>query len=227
LERIYVLGVVAYLSVLYCNRRNESKILLQEDDGHCLQQQQQRGQAAAATAAPDDQSVGSYVVVSTPESHDAEIQGDDSDDEEDVVNLTGSYKLAKNVDFDKFLEAQGIGWALRSAANKAKPVHKITHRGRTIRIQISGIITGDTTYRVDGPPVTSQIRDRTFSDTVQYLDSRDGIRVHKVCQSGGDGKIVVTRQLSSCRTELTMRSKCVFDDGRESVEAVQTFERID
>ena len=61
---------------------------------------------------------------------------------------------------------------------------------------------------------------------MQYLDSGDGIRVQKKCVSGGDGKIFVVRRLSRCGSELTMRSKCVFEDGRESAEAVQTFERI-
>jgi len=207
-ERIYVVGVLAYLSVLFYNHHWQSS-------GIKAKETHERDEVRVA----DD---GSYVVVSPPESLDA----DEEEEDGDIVNLSGTFKLAKNVDFDKFLEAQGIGWALRSAANKARPVHKITHRGRTLRIQITGIITGDTTYKIGGPPVTCQIRDRVFSDTVQYLDSGDGIRVHKKCVSGGDGKILVTRQLSRCGSELTMRSKCVFEDGRESAEAVQTFERV-
>ena len=211
LERMYVLGVLAYLSVLFYNDHSQASRI------RGIGQKAQQDDVRVA----DD---GSYVVVSPPESLGGEE--DNEEDDGDIVNLTGTFKLAKNVDFDKFLEAQGVGWALRSAANKARPVHTITHRGRTLRIQITGIITGDTTYKIGGPPVTSQIRDRVFSDTVQYLDSKDGIRVHKQCVSGGDGKILVTRQLSTCGSELTMRSKCVFEDGRESVEAVQTFERV-
>ena len=214
LERIYVLGVLAYLSVLFYNQQSRTS----------------RIRGVGGNAAQDDDvrvaDDGSYVVVSPPESLDGDQEEEQAEDDGDIVNLSGTFKLAKNVDFDKFLEAQGVGWALRSAANKARPVHTITHRGRTLRIQITGIITGDTTYKIGGPPVTSQIRDRVFSDTVQYLDSKDGIRVHKQCVSGGEGKILVTRQLSRCGSELTMRSKCVFEDGRESVEAVQTFERV-
>lgn len=209
IERIYVVGVLGYLSVLFYKQHRQSSRIKLDADLH-----ERDGLRVA-----DD---GSYVVVSPPESLDA----DEEEEDDDIVNLTGTFKLAKNIDFDKFLEAQGIGWALRSAANKARPVHKITHRGRTLRIQITGIITGDTTYQIGGPPVTSQIRDRVFSDTVSYLDSRDGVRVQKRCVSGGDGKIFVVRQLSRCGSELTMRSKCVFEDGRESAEAVQTFERI-
>ena len=211
LERLYVLGVLAYLSILFYNQHRQTSRI----KGYGQDTEQDDVRIA------DD---GSYVVVSPPESLDGEE--DNEGDDGDIVNLTGTFKLAKNVDFDKFLEAQGVGWALRSAANKARPVHTITHRGRTLRIQITGIITGDTTYKIGGPPVTSQIRDRVFSDTVQYLDSKDGIRVQKQCVSGGEGKILVTRQLSRCGSELTMRSKCVFEDGRESVEAVQTFERV-
>ena len=211
IERIYVVGVLAYLSVLFYNQHRQSSRI---NEGAELYDRDELRVA-------DD---GSYVVVSPPESLDADA--DEEEEDGDIVNLSGTFKLAKNVDFDKFLEAQGVGWALRSAANKARPVHKITHRGRTLRIQITGIITGDTTYQIGGPPVTSQIRDRVFSDTVQYLDSGDGIRVQKKCLSGGTGKIFVTRRLSRCGSELTMRSKCVFEDGRESAEAVQTFERI-
>ena len=210
LERMYVLGVLAYLSVLLYNQHRQTSRI--RDIGENTAQDDVR--------IADD---GSYVVVSALDALDEE---EDNDEDDNIVNLSGTFKLAKNVDFDKFLEAQGVGWALRSAANKARPVHTITHRGRTLRIQITGIITGDTTYKIGGPPVTSQIRDRVFSDTVQYLDSNDGIRVHKQCVSGGEGKILVTRQLSRCGSELTMRSKCVFEDGRESVEAVQTFERV-
>jgi len=203
LERAYVLSALAYLSVIFYNQNLRSSI----------KPDKSAGQDEVSVA--DD---GSYVVVSPG--------SEEEEDDDDVVNLSGTFKLAKNVDFDKFLEAQGVGWALRAAADKARPVHTITHRGRTLRIQITGIITGDTTYKIGGPPVTSQIRDRVFSDTVQYLDSKDGIRVQKKCVSGGDGKIFVTRQLSRCGSELTMRSKCVFPDGRESAEAVQTFERV-
>ena len=39
-------------------------------------------------------------------------------------------------------------------------------------------------------------------------------------------RILVTRQLSADRMRLTMRSRAVFDDGRDSVEAVQEFDRI-
>ncbi|KAL7546121.1 hypothetical protein ACHAWF_009457 [Thalassiosira exigua] len=172
IERMYIVGVLGYLSVLFYNQHRQSSRIKEGAELH-----ERDGPRVA-----DD---GSYVVVYPPES----LNADEEEEDGDIVNLTGTFKLAKNIDFDKFLEAQGIGWALRSAANKARPVHKITHRGRTLRIQITGIITGDTTYQIGGPPVTSQIRDRVFSDTVQYLDS--GIQVQKKCVSGGDGKIFV------------------------------------
>eukprot|EP00566_Odontella_aurita_P001179 CAMPEP_0113585382 /NCGR_PEP_ID=MMETSP0015_2-20120614/33667_1 /TAXON_ID=2838 /ORGANISM="Odontella" /LENGTH=241 /DNA_ID=CAMNT_0000490615 /DNA_START=72 /DNA_END=794 /DNA_ORIENTATION=- /assembly_acc=CAM_ASM_000160 len=117
------------------------------------------------------------------------------------VNLTGSYKLVKNEGFDKFLGAQGVPWALRRAVDKAQPIHHITHTGNEIRIKITGIITSESTFQIGGPPVETQIRGRVFLDTVSYLDSCDGIQVHKVNRRERY-KIIVTRQLNADRGRM-------------------------
>lgn len=142
------------------------------------------------------------------------------------VDLTGTYKLLKNEGFDTFLAAQGVPWALRKAVDRAQPVHHVTHAGDDLRIKITGIITSESTFKIGGPPVQTEIRGRVFLDTVTYLESSDGIRVHKDNRKDRY-KIVVTRQLTPDRTHMVMRSRATFDDeGKESVEAKQTFIRI-
>jgi hypothetical protein len=89
--------------------------------------------------------------------------------QEQPINLTGNYKLVQNDNFEEFLKAQGVPWFLVSAANKARPIHKITHNGQWITIQIQGIIESETTYQIEGPPVENVIRGRRFQDQVTYL----------------------------------------------------------
>jgi len=145
--------------------------------------------------------------------------------EDGEVNLSGSYKLVKNDNFDGFLEVQGVPWALRRAADAARPTHTITHSGKTITIQIRGIIESETTYQIDGPPVETNIRGRVFRDQMKYLDSGDGIRV---CKEGitEDYNVETIRQLSADKMSITMTSKAIFKDDRADVVCVQRFERI-
>jgi len=58
------------------------------------------------------------------------------------IDLTGSYRLAKNDGFKDFLAAQGVNYVLRTAADKAVTCHHVTHNDTTLRIRVSGIITG-------------------------------------------------------------------------------------
>mmetsp|Transcript_3508 Transcript_3508/g.4878 ORF Transcript_3508/g.4878 Transcript_3508/m.4878 type:complete len:282 (-) Transcript_3508:48-893(-) len=150
---------------------------------------------------------------------------------ESVVDLSGTYKLSKNVKFAEFLQAQGVPWALRCAADKVKPIHTLTHRGDQLRVQISGIVTGDTTYHIGGKKVTpSTLRDRHFNDTATYLEGGDGIRVQKVASDivhDNAKEFIVTRQLTKDRKQIIMRSWALFPDNRETVGMVQYFDRIE
>lgn len=145
--------------------------------------------------------------------------------EEGPINMTGAFKLIMNDNFERFLEVQGVPWALRRAADAARPTHRILHRGKTIRIQIRGIIESETTYQIDGPPVTINIRGRIFRDRVTYLETGDGIRVCKEATKE-NYNIEVTRRLSEDRKTITMTSRAIFKDGREPVQSVQIFERV-
>jgi hypothetical protein len=143
------------------------------------------------------------------------------------VNMNGSFKLVKNDNFDGFLAAQGIPWALRRAADQARPTHCFTHVGDMITIKITGIIESQTTYEIGAAvPKETSIRGRVFQDTISYLGTNDGIQSHKKAVTE-DYDLHVTRQLASDGMSLTMTSKAIFHDDREDVVSIQLFERIE
>ena len=146
--------------------------------------------------------------------------------EEGKVNMNGAFKLVKNDNFDGFLAAQGIPWALRRAADRARPTHRFSHVGDTITIKITGIIESETTYEIGGPPMGTSIRGRVFEDVISYLETNDGIKSEKKALTE-DYDIVVLRQLAPDRMSLTMTSKAIFHDDREDVVAIQVFERVE
>mmetsp|Transcript_11309 Transcript_11309/g.12618 ORF Transcript_11309/g.12618 Transcript_11309/m.12618 type:complete len:252 (+) Transcript_11309:88-843(+) len=145
------------------------------------------------------------------------------EDVDGVVNMTGSYRLHSNDNFEGFLAVQGVPWSLRSLANQARPVHKITHVEKSVTIQIKGIIESQTTYIVDGPPVETNIRGRIFHDSMRYL--KDGIITNKATD-GYD--ITVSRRFTSPnRSILTMTSCAIFkDETKKDVKCVQIFKRV-
>lgn len=178
-----------------------------------------------------------------------QVAGDDPESHEQPINLSGAYKLISNDNFEGFLAVQGVPWALRSAANKARPTHRITHVGSRLTIKIEGIIESQTTYIINGPPVETNVRGRIFEDRVSYLmenesdnDAKDennnnenakciGIIVRKKALTE-DYDVTVQRTLSDDRQRITMKSTAYFrngDDGdrREPVRCVQQFERIE
>ena len=141
------------------------------------------------------------------------------------VNMSGSYLLVRNDNFESFLEVQGVPWALRRAANQARPIHQITHVGKSVTIQIKGIIESQTTYQIDGPPVETNVRGRVFRDQMTYLESGDGIRVSKTAITE-NYDITVTRRLTTDRQTINMTSSASFKDGRPPIESRQVFKRI-
>jgi len=143
------------------------------------------------------------------------------------VDLTGTFKLVENNNFEELLAAQGVPWALRSAANRARPTHKITHQGNLLTIKIEGIIETQTTYQIGGPPTENPVRGRLFRDHVTYLEDKTGIQTLK--HAVNDGYTVrVCRRLAPDRSGLTMTSTVKFDDeSKENVECKQIFQRIE
>ena len=148
------------------------------------------------------------------------------EEEGGVLNLSGSYKLISNENFEGFLETQGVPWALRRAANQARPLHRITHVGKSITIQIKGIIESETTYQVDGPPIQTKIQSRVFEDRMTYLETGDGVQVTKKTLEE-NYTVTVTRRLSKDRQTITLTSRAIFNDGRDPVQSVQIYRRVE
>jgi len=150
-----------------------------------------------------------------------------------VKNMSGRFLLVKNEGFEEFLAAQGVPWALRKAANKACPLHHLTHVGNKVQIAISGIINSQTNYVVNGPPVETQIQGRVFLDHVTYLPTADGICTSKRVQSGATYNLTVARRLLPDGTGMIMTSTALFppseqgQPNKNNVQCIQTFQRID
>jgi hypothetical protein len=142
---------------------------------------------------------------------------------EQPIDLTGAWKLVENKNFEEFLATQGVPWALRSAANRARPTHRITHRGNMLTIKIEGIIESQTTYIINGPKVQCTVRGRLFEDAVSYLPN--GVQVLKRAIEE-KYTIQVCRRLSEDQQKITLTSTATFDDGRDSAQSTQLFSRM-
>jgi len=143
---------------------------------------------------------------------------------EQPIDLTGAWKLVENKNFEEFLATQGVPWPLRSAANRARPTHRITHRGNMLTIKIEGIIESQTTYIINGPKVKGTVRGRLFEDAVSYLPN--GVQMLKRAIEE-KYTIQVCRRLSEDQQKIILTSTATFDDGRDSVQSTQLFARMD
>ena len=151
---------------------------------------------------------------------------EDTANDDQPFNLSGAFKLISNEGFDDFLAVQGIPWAIRRAANQARPVHRIFHRGNQLTIKIEGIIESQTTYIIGGPPVETNVRGRIFEDKVTYLETGTGILVSKTSLTE-DYDVTVQRELSDDRQRIYMTSTAYFRDDRDDIESKQVFQRIE
>ena len=148
-------------------------------------------------------------------------------EQQQPIDLTGAWKLVENNNFEEFLATQGVPWPLRSAANRARPTHRITHRGNMLTIKIeAGIIESQTTYIINGPKVKGAVRGRLFEDAVSYLPNRNGVQVLKRAVEE-KYTILVCRRLSEDQQKIILTSTATFDDGRDSVQSTQLFARMD
>ena len=147
--------------------------------------------------------------------------------EDQPFDLSGAYKLKSNENFEGFLAVQGVPWALRRAANQARPLHRITHRGSLLTIKIEGIIESQTTYTINGPPVETNVRGRIFEDVVTYPeDGSTGIIVRKKAISE-NYDVSVQRLLTDDQQRIIMTSTATFHDGKDPVQCKQIFERVE
>jgi hypothetical protein len=114
---------------------------------------------------------------------------------------------------------------LLSAANRARPTHRITHKGNSVTIKIEGIIESQTTYQIHGPPVQGLVRGRLFEDSVVYIEN--GIQTTK--RAVDDGYTIrVCRRLSEDKQQILMDSTVIFDDeSKDEIPSNQIFQRTE
>jgi hypothetical protein len=156
----------------YCWKRLFSRFASDEDDNdqQLLRKQKRRQLRSLSTAATlpleqeeEDEFVGQEAA------NESSQQQQEQQVQQQPIDLSGAYKLLTNDNFEGFLAVQGLPWALRRAANAARPVHRITHVGCHLTIKIEGIIESQTSYIINGPPVETNVRGRIFRDAVSYL----------------------------------------------------------
>jgi len=202
----------------------------QHQHQHCHSDEFQSPQTDVENYMPDDYDYS----IGADASFDTSLRTEDHDplllEEIPIkVNLTGKYKLVHNHNFDAFLKTQNVPMLLRKAANASKPIHTITHEDNMLRIQVDGIVRGDTTFEIGGPPAESNIRYLKFDDHVTWVDDGQAVEVRKVARNapeGGAVELVVKRTLGNGKHNLVLSSKARFANGDESLESVQTFHRI-
>jgi len=155
---------------------------------------------------------------------------DDTDDT--LINIkparipdTAAYKLQSNDGFEEFLAVQGVPWALRRAANAARPTHRITiHDNTQLTIRIEGIIESQTQYVINGPAVETDVRGRIFQDVVRYHET--GLLVSKRALSE-DYDVTVHRAWSEDGQNVTMTSTATYRNDKPPVQCVQQFARVE
>jgi hypothetical protein len=159
------------------------------------------------------------------------------------IDLTGSYQLVSSTNVDAFLAAQGVPWALRRLATAAVPIHHFVHVGNALTIKIEAPGSGFATqsvYQINGPPVETTVRGRHFRDSIRYWHSVDasssplsqspvvqGIVTEK--HAIQEGYVVqVIRRLAADRSRIDLSSTVSFpnDANKENVVSSQVFERI-
>ena len=137
-------------------------------------------------------------------------------------DLSGTFVLVKNENFEAFLEALDVSWAIRSAASLARPIHRITHKGNFLLIKFKSF--PKTAYVINGPTVQTDIRGNLFEDAASYTENNHGVQILK--QSVEENfSVRFIWQLSDDSIILTLTAS--FHDERESVESIHFFERTE
>lgn len=143
-----------------------------------------------------------------------------------LINLNGSFKLHKNINFKEFLGSQGVGLFLRNAADKVITTHHITHQDPTIKIRVSGIISSETTFIIDGPASQTKVKDRVYKDYVSYAENGKAIQVMKINEEHNYKIRVLRRFTDETQEMLEVRSTAYFEETGKEVEAIQYYKRL-
>jgi hypothetical protein len=141
------------------------------------------------------------------------------------VDLSGTWNLSKNEKYQEFLQVQGVGYVLRKAADSANTVHEIKHGGDSFFIGIKSLLSSEMTYTVNGDPITTAIKDKSFLDTVTYLEDGRGIQIVKH-NAKDKYYIIAKRRLGADGQTMTVEQECRFEDKKKKgATAIQVFTR--
>jgi hypothetical protein len=155
--------------------------------------------------------------------HDTDIDHDEYDDQDGA--FAGVYKLREHSQWNAFLQAMGVSWAVRSAAVRARPVQFVTHKGNSITIKFKGVPR--MTYMLGGPTVTSVLGSQPFTCAARYTEENDGFEVRKEALDGGLNlhfRWILLDDNETVRLNLT----AIFpeEDRHEQVQCTQFYQRI-
>jgi hypothetical protein len=170
---MYTVLVLVYIGILSLDQfsrgavlRRFSRLLLVGTDQGILTSSRYKKELLEASVVPP-QRVPDVVT----QDHAEETTAGVADQEEQPIDMSGSYQMKSHDNLDAFLAIQGVPWPLRRAAAAVYPIHHITHVKNHLRIKIeaksSGFVT-ETQYLINGPPVETNVRGRIFSDRVYY-----------------------------------------------------------
>jgi len=99
------------------------------------------------------------------------------------VNLSGTWRLEENIDYEEFLKVSGASWVERKAANNAGATYVITHEGDRLKLVIKSLVAFEADYIIGGPMVETSIKRNRFEDTVTWLPDGRGVRISKLSRA--------------------------------------------
>ena len=147
--------------------------------------------------------------------------------ESNVTNFTGTYKLVQNINYNKFLSLQGFSWTERKIIDSLELQHVLNHEpsNNFIQIKMVGLITVKNDYIIGGEPIETNIKNKTFYDTVCMIDNKC-LQIKKV-NIKDKYHIITERRMSLCGNNIIMEQTITMDDGtNKSEKATQIFKRL-
>eukprot|EP00594_Rhizosolenia_setigera_P005147 CAMPEP_0178950492 /NCGR_PEP_ID=MMETSP0789-20121207/6683_1 /TAXON_ID=3005 /ORGANISM="Rhizosolenia setigera, Strain CCMP 1694" /LENGTH=101 /DNA_ID=CAMNT_0020631225 /DNA_START=113 /DNA_END=418 /DNA_ORIENTATION=+ len=95
-----------------------------------------------------------------------------------------------------------------------------------LKIRVAGIISSETTFTIDGPPMTTKVKDRVYKDYVSYAENGMAIQVMKINEKYNYKIRVLRKFTDKTREMLEVRSTAYFEKTGKEVEAIQYYRRL-
>jgi len=162
-------------------------------------------------------------------------------------DLSGRYTLRENVNYTVFLMELGVGWAIRTAADRAGMSLRITHdeEGGSFVLAIEGFRSRKTRYTIGGEGVETFVGRVAFWDYLTEEENGNNknpsghvVFTRKVCEEKGL-RVVVERYFEDDEGEVLVVKQSVVEGlgegkagggkggGKVRVIAYQYFDRVE